>query len=444
MKKENKVKKVAKERVGSPDFSSKISELVEVSLLDHFFESLKNQHLKEFLISPSSNYEPFIRLYDLCFLSSLFLRNLRDSIKRDSGITLEMLMLLTIPISMHCLSDKRSIERSFVLAGVINGGDGVIKKQAENSGDFSCDRFPRFERSLSVEKNGKRGIPVSHYLGLNKEISAGSTKKEKQVRYDAMIPLVSGRWKACVVRDSILGRGMSKDKTEKIQALCRDRCLQNSSRFFKFYNYMVVSKNNQNDFDSLFFWKNHNKQDLGRLQATQLRNDSLSPVVLNSYDKALLESGDSADHRGDGSEFSLEREANLPSFTSCEKTSFRGCISGLDCDKNGEEFPILHTYSQMKNGLINRLTKFILIIEKSNLIFNGAIVIDVSNSVKSGKGFPLKTKGEMPLTQISGKKLGLASSRHLDLNEIFPNYFQLFLGIPRKISNQSENTTSLN
>lgn len=67
MKKESKVKKVAKERerVGSPDFSSEISELVEVSLLDHFFESLKNQHLKEFLISPSSNYEPFIRLSDL-------------------------------------------------------------------------------------------------------------------------------------------------------------------------------------------------------------------------------------------------------------------------------------------------------------------------------------------------------------------------------------------
>nr|YP_010267365.1 conserved hypothetical protein Ycf2 [Brainea insignis]YP_010267381.1 conserved hypothetical protein Ycf2 [Brainea insignis]QKV47387.1 conserved hypothetical chloroplast protein Ycf2 [Brainea insignis]QKV47415.1 conserved hypothetical chloroplast protein Ycf2 [Brainea insignis]UIF93965.1 conserved hypothetical protein Ycf2 [Brainea insignis]UIF93981.1 conserved hypothetical protein Ycf2 [Brainea insignis] len=447
MKKENKVKKVAKKRVGSPDFSSKISELVEVSLLDHFFESLKNQHLKEFLISPSSNYEPFIRLSDLRFLSSLFLRNLRDSIKRDSGITLEMLMLLTIPISMHCLSDKRSIERSFVLAGVINGGDGAIKKQAENSGDFSCDRFPRFERSLSTEKNGKRGIPVSHYLGLNEDISAGSTKKEKQVRYDAMIPLVSGRWKACVVRDSLLGRDISKDETERIQAFCRDKCLQNSSRFFKFYNHLVVSKNNQSDFDSLFFWKNHNKRDLGRLQATQLRNDSLSPVVLNSYDKALLESRNLADHRGDGSEFYFEREAfsNLSSFTSCEKTtSFRGCISGLDCDKNGEEFPILHTYSQMKNGLINRLTEFISIIEKSNLIFNGAIVIDVSNSVKSGKGFPLKTKGDVPLTQISGKKLGLASSRHLDLDEIFPNYFQIFLGIPRKISNQSENTTFLN
>nr|YP_009427170.1 conserved hypothetical chloroplast protein ycf2 [Matteuccia struthiopteris]YP_009427186.1 conserved hypothetical chloroplast protein ycf2 [Matteuccia struthiopteris]ASU95786.1 conserved hypothetical chloroplast protein ycf2 [Matteuccia struthiopteris]ASU95787.1 conserved hypothetical chloroplast protein ycf2 [Matteuccia struthiopteris] len=447
MKKENGVKEVAKERVGSPYFSSKISELVEVSLLDHFFESLKNQHLGEFLISPSSNYEPFIRLSDLRFLSSLFLRNLRDSLKRDSGITLEMLMLLAIPISMHCLGDKRSIERSFVLAGVINGGDGVIKKQAENYGDFSCDCFPRFERSLSVGRSGGRGIPVSHYLGLSEDISAGSTGKEKQVRCDAMIPPVSGRWKTRVVRDSLLGRDISKDETERIQAFCRDRFLQNSNRFFKFYNCPVVSRNNQSDFDSLFFRENHNKRDLGRLQATQLINDSSGAVVLNSYDKALLESGDSADHRGDGSGFYFEREAfsNLSSFTSCEKAaSFRGCISGLDCGKDGEEFTILHTYSQMRDGLISRLTEFISIIEKSNLIFDGAIVIDVSNSVKSGKGFPSKTKGDTPLTRISGKKLGLASSRHLDLDEILPNYFQIFLGIPRNISNRSENTTFSN
>lgn len=353
-------------------------------------------------------------------------------------------MLLTIPIYMHCLSDKRSIGRSFVLAGVINGGDGVIKKQAENSGDFSSDCFPRFERSLSV---GKSGIPVSRHLGLNEDISAGSTRKGKQVRYGAMIPLVSGRWKACVVRDSLLGGDISKDEAEGIQAFCRDRFLQNSSRFFKFYNYLVVSKSNQSGFDSLLFWENHNKRDLGRLQATRLMSDSLSPVVLNSCDKALLESGNSADHRGDGSGFHLEREAfsNLSSFTSCEKTtSFRGSISGLDCDKNGEEFPILHTYSQMKNGLINRLTKSLSIIEKSNLIFGGAVVIDVGSSVKSGKGFPLKTKGDMPLTQISGKKLGLASSRHLNLNEILPNYFQISSGIPKKISNRSENTTSSN
>nr|QKV47131.1 conserved hypothetical chloroplast protein Ycf2 [Tectaria decurrens]QKV47142.1 conserved hypothetical chloroplast protein Ycf2 [Tectaria decurrens]WVH13663.1 conserved hypothetical chloroplast protein Ycf2 [Tectaria coadunata] len=444
MKKENKVKEVARERVGSPDFSSKISELLEVSLLDYFFESLKNQHLKEFLISPSSNYEPFIRLSDLRFLSSLFSRNLRNSLKRDSGITLEMLMLLAIPISMHCLSDKRLIEGSVVLTGVINGGDGVRKKQAENLVDVSCDCFLRFERSLYVEKNGKRRIPASHYLGLNEDISAGSTKKEKQVRYDGMIPLVSGRWKACVVRGSLLGRDISKDETEGIRVFCRGRCLQNSSKFFKFYNYLVVSKNNQSDFDLFLFWENRNKRDPGRLQATQLRNDSLSPVVLNSYDKALLESGNSADHRGDGSGFYSEREAfsNLSSFTSCEKTtSFRGCISGLDCGKNGEEFPIPHTYLQMRNGLINRLIEFLSIIEKSNLISDGAVVIDISSSVKSVKGFPLKMKGDMPLTQISGKTLGLASSRHLNLNEILPNYFQISLGIPEEISDRGENTT---
>nr|YP_009421307.1 conserved hypothetical chloroplast protein ycf2 [Lepisorus clathratus]ASR75052.1 conserved hypothetical chloroplast protein ycf2 [Lepisorus clathratus] len=444
MKKENKVKKVARERVGSPDFSSKISELIEVILLDHFFESLKNQYLKEFLISPSSNYEPFIRLSDLGFLSSLFSRNLRNSLKRDSGVTLEMLLLLAIPISMHRLSDKRLIEPSVVLTGVINGGDGVRKKQAENLVDFSCDCFLRFERSLYVEKNGKRRIPASHYLGSNEDISAGSTKEEKQVRYDGMIPLVSVRWKACVVRGFLLGRDISKDETEEIRVFCRGRCLQNSSRFFKFYNYMVVCKNNQSDFDLLLFWENRNKRDPGRLQATQLRSDSLSPVVLNSHDEASLESINSADHQGDRSGFYSEREAssNLSSFTSCEKTTpFRGCISGLDYGKNGEEFPIPHTYSQIRNGLINRLIEFLPIIEKSNLISDGAVVIDISNSVKSVKGFQLEIKGDMPLTQIYGKKLGLVSSRHLNLNEILPNYFQISLGIPKEISNRGENTT---
>nr|YP_010045974.1 Ycf2 [Platycerium bifurcatum]YP_010045990.1 Ycf2 [Platycerium bifurcatum]QPG86020.1 Ycf2 [Platycerium bifurcatum]QPG86036.1 Ycf2 [Platycerium bifurcatum] len=444
MKKENKVKKVAIERVGSPDFSSKISELIEVVLLNHLFESLKNQYLKEFFISPSSNYEPFIRLSDLRFLSSLFSRNLRNSLKRDSGVTLEMLLLLAIPISMHCLSDKRLIEPSVVLTGVINGGNGVRKRQAENLVDFSCDCFLRFERSLYAEKTEKRRIPAFHYLGLNEAISAGSTKKKKQVRYDGMIPLVSGRWKACVVRGLFLGRDISKGETEGIQVFCRGRCLQNSSRFFKFYKYMVVCKNNQSDFGLLFFWENRNKRDPGRLQATHFRNDSLSPVVLNYYDKASLESINSADHQGDRSRFHSEREAfsNLSSFTSCEKTTpFRGCIFGLDCGKNGEEFSIPHTYSQMRNGLINRLIEILPIIEKSNLIFNGAIVIDISNSVKSVKGFQLKMKGDMPLTQLSVKKLGLASNRHLNLNEILPNYFQISLGIPKEISNRGENTT---
>nr|QKV47216.1 conserved hypothetical protein Ycf2 [Lepisorus hederaceus]QKV47229.1 conserved hypothetical protein Ycf2 [Lepisorus hederaceus] len=447
MKRENKVEEVARERVGSPDFSSKISELIEVILLDNFFESLKNQYLKEFLISPSSNYEPFIRLSDLRFLSSLFSRNLRNSLKRDSGVTLEMLLLLAIPISMHCLSDKRLIEPSVVLTGVINGGDGVRKKQAENLVDFSCDCFLRFERSLYVGRNGKRRIPASHYLGSNEDISAGSTKEEKQVRYDGMIPLVSVRWKACVVRGFLLGRDISKDETEEIRVFCRGRRLQNSSRFFKFYNYTVVCRNNQSDFDLLLFWENRNKRDPGRLQATQSKNDSLSPVVLNSHDEASLESINSADHQGDRSGFYSEREAfsNLSSFTSCEKTTpFRGCISGLDYGKNGEEFPIPHTYSQMRNGLINRLIEFLPIIEKSNLISDGAAVIDISNSVKSVKGFQLKIEGDMPLTQIYGKKLGLVSSRHLNLNEILPNYFQISLGIPKEISNRGENTTSPN
>jgi len=258
MKKENKVERVGKKRVGSPYSLSKIPGLVEISRLDYFFESLKNQHLKEFLIGPLSSYEPFIRLFDLWSLSSLFLSNLRHSVKRGSSITLEILMLLTIPISMHCLSDRSSIERSSILAKIINGGGGVRKEQAENSGDLSY-YFLQSKRSLSVEKDGKRRTPDSYYLGSNEDIPTGSTREEKQVRYGAMNPLVSGRWKVCIVRDSLPGEDISRDETERIQILWRDRFLEDSNRFFKFYKhaglYQKKRKSDcyQNDSDSLFF-----------------------------------------------------------------------------------------------------------------------------------------------------------------------------------------------
>nr|YP_009691057.1 conserved hypothetical chloroplast protein ycf2 [Saccoloma inaequale]YP_009691073.1 conserved hypothetical chloroplast protein ycf2 [Saccoloma inaequale]QEG57837.1 conserved hypothetical chloroplast protein ycf2 [Saccoloma inaequale]QEG57853.1 conserved hypothetical chloroplast protein ycf2 [Saccoloma inaequale] len=446
MNKENKVKRVGKQEVGSPDSLSKVLELVEVGIFDYFFESLKNQHLKEFLIGPSSSYEPFIRLFDLRFLSSLFLRNLRHSVKRGSSITLESLMLLTIPIFMHCLSDRSSIERGFILTKIINGGDVLKKEQAENYGDFSYDRFLRFKRSLSVEKDGKRRTPVSYYVGSKKNNSAGSTKDEKQVRYNAMNPLVSGRWKVCIVRDSLLGGDISKGDFEKIQLFWRDRYSQNYNGFFKFYNHAGVSKNGsdcyQSDFDSLFFWKIRNKRDLDGLQAPRSRNDSLSPLILDSCDKALLESEYSADCRGNGSVFHFEREAfsNLSSFPSWKKTmSFRDCIFGFYCHRNGEDSPILPTYSQMKNGLINRLTEFLSIIEKSNLIFHGAISVDINNSVKSGKRFPSKLKEDL---RILGKELGLPSSSiYLDLSEILPKYFEVSLGV---VTNRGENTTFLN
>nr|QKV46599.1 conserved hypothetical chloroplast protein Ycf2 [Cyathea lepifera] len=416
MKKENKVERVGKKRVGSPYSLSKVPGLVEISRLDYFFESLKNQHLKEFLIGPLSSYEPFIRLFDLWSLSSLFLSNLRHSVKRGSSITLEILMLLTIPISMHCLSDRSSIERSSILAKIINGGGGVRKEQAENSGDLSY-YFLQSKRSLSVEKDGKRRTPDSYYLGSNEDIPTGSTREEKQVRYGAMNPLVSGRWKVCIVRDSLPGEDISRDETERIQILWRDRFLEDSNRFFKFYKhaglYQKKRKSDcyQNDSDSLFFRKIRNKQDLDRLQTTRLR----------------------------------EAFSNLSSFPSCKNTmSSRDGISGLDCHENGGDSPILHTYSQIRNELINRLTGFILIIEELNPTSNGAIIIDINSNEKSGKVFPLKMEKNLSFTRIFGKKLELPSSKYFDLNRIIPRYFKIPLGIPREVTNRIENTTFLN
>nr|AYW15378.1 Ycf2 [Jamesonia brasiliensis]AYW15394.1 Ycf2 [Jamesonia brasiliensis] len=446
------VKKVVERRVGvrGPDSSSEVWDFLKVDALKYFFELLKNQHLKELVVIPAFTDEPFIRLSDLRFLSSLFLRNLRHSVMGGSNITLEVLMLLTIPILMYRLSDKNPIERSLLLTKVINGGEGIRKKQAENPGNFSRNCFLRFKRFLSILKNTKRGVLASYYLDSNKDISisAGSSNEEK-ICYDVMTPSVSGRWKARRMIDSplfLFGGDIFNDETEEIQAVRGNRYLQNPIRFFKFYNQFLVSKNGsdcyQNNSDSSLLRKIRNKQDLDRFQSIRLRSDSLRFVVLDPCDKSLLESIDSADHRGDGWAFCFEQEgfSNLYSLTSCEKTMlFRTFLSGLDSEKYGKDFPVLHAYSEIRNKLINRLTDLPSRIKKSNLILEGEKVIDVSNSIKSQKGIlPPRMGSNITFTELSGKKLGLAGSGYFDFNEIFPTSFEACLSIPKETTNPSE------
>nr|YP_009690613.1 conserved hypothetical chloroplast protein ycf2 [Lindsaea linearis]YP_009690629.1 conserved hypothetical chloroplast protein ycf2 [Lindsaea linearis]QEG57393.1 conserved hypothetical chloroplast protein ycf2 [Lindsaea linearis]QEG57409.1 conserved hypothetical chloroplast protein ycf2 [Lindsaea linearis] len=449
-KKRNEVKEVGKKEIGSPDYFSlsKFLELAEVSISNYFFNSLKNQHLKEFLIGPSSSYKPFIRLFDLRFLGSVFVRNIHHLIGEDSSVTSEIVMLLAIPIYIYCLSDKSSLERSFLPTKLIHGGVGIRKKQAENYGDFPYDCFLQFKRSLSVEK----GENKSDYLSSNKNIYTGSTKGEKQARYHAMNPLVSGRWKICIARNSLFEGDIFKGETERTQVFCRDRYLRNSSIFLTFYNHMGVTRTRsdtcQSDFGSLLLREIRNKQDLDRLQAIRLRSNSLIPVIFEFCGKVLLESEDSADRRRDGSVPHFEREAflNSSSFPFCKKTMlFRDCISGLDCYKIGEDFSTSQYYLQIRNLFINRLTELLSRLKKSNLIFNGLLLFDTSSSVKPEKGFPLNLKEDPPFTRIFGKKLGLpGSSNRFDLDQILPKYFGVSLGIPREVIHRGENTTSLN
>lgn len=362
-------------------------------------------------------------------------------------------MLLTIPIFMHRLSDKNSIERSFVLTKVINGGDGIRKKQTENSDNFSYDWFLRFNKFLSVARNGGKGVPAPYHLGSNKDISisADSSKEDKKIRYGVTSPPVFNIWKARIMRDSLLfTRDRFEDKTEGIPVVRGGRYPKNFLKFFKFYTHQVVSKNgsdcHQNNFDSSFLWEINDEPDLDLLQTIRLGNDSLSSVVLDPCDKALLKSADSADHRGDGSAFSFEQEAfsNLSSFASCKKTMlFRSFISGLDYGEYRKNFPVLHAYSQIRNQLISRFTDFLSRIKKSNPIFDGEIGIDVGNSIKSEKGFfPSGIRENMPFTKISDKKLKLANSEYF--NEILPNYFKASFEIPKKTTFQNENTNFLN
>nr|YP_010376802.1 hypothetical protein RF2 [Adiantum malesianum]YP_010376818.1 hypothetical protein RF2 [Adiantum malesianum]UPV69566.1 hypothetical protein RF2 [Adiantum malesianum]UPV69582.1 hypothetical protein RF2 [Adiantum malesianum] len=453
------IKEVVEIGVRGPDSSSKVWDFLEFDALNYFSESLKNQHLEELVVSPASTAEPSIRFSDLRFLSSLFLRNLRHSIMKGSGVTLEMLMLLAIPIFMHRLSYKNSIDRSFVLAKVINGGEGIKKKETENRVNFSYDCFLQIKRFFSVGRDGEREISAPYYLGSNKDISnfAGScsSKEEKKIHYDVTTLLPSGRWKARITRkDSpFFCRNRFKDETERIQVLREGSYLQNMLRFFEFYNHCIVSRNGsecyQNNFDSLLLREIRNKQDLGRLQAIRLGNDLLSPVVLvlDPFDEAAPKSVDSADHRGDGSAFPFEQEvfSNLSSSPFREKAIlFCNSIFRLDYGEDEGGFPVLHAYSQIRNQLINRFTDFLPRIRKSNLILGGELVIDVSSSIKCERGFfPSGMRKNMPFTKISGKKLRLASGGYFDFDEILPNYFEASLEIPKETTNRNGNTDFL-
>nr|AIS38300.1 hypothetical chloroplast protein ycf2 [Ceratopteris richardii] len=446
MKKETIGNKVVKEsvEVRSPDSSSEVWNFLEVNGLDDFSKSLKNQHLKELVVSPDFTDEPLIRLFDLRFLSSLFLRNLRHSVMRGSNINLDMLMLLTIPILMHCWSDKNSIDKNFVSTKVINGGEEIRQKEVENYGRFFHDCLLQFKRSLSLKKNRNRKVRASYHLDSNKEknISVSTKKNKNKICHDITTSLISSDiWNAS--RTRVFGRDSFKDETEKIRVVRGDRYLQDFFRFFKSYNRLVVSKNGgdcyQNNLDLLSLREIRNKQDLG-VQAIRLRNNLFNPVGLHPCEKVLLESIDSADQRGDGSTFSFEQEAfsNLSSFMSCKKTMlFRNFISGLDFEKDRKDFPSLYAYLQIRNQLINRLIDFI---KTSSLIVDGEIGIDISNSIESEKGF---LQENMPFTKISDKKLGLSSSGYFDFNEILPNYFKASFRIPKETTNGSKNLNKL-
>nr|YP_009547689.1 conserved hypothetical chloroplast protein Ycf2 [Antrophyum semicostatum]YP_009547705.1 conserved hypothetical chloroplast protein Ycf2 [Antrophyum semicostatum]AYW16292.1 conserved hypothetical chloroplast protein Ycf2 [Antrophyum semicostatum]AYW16308.1 conserved hypothetical chloroplast protein Ycf2 [Antrophyum semicostatum] len=450
------MRKVVEEQVGvrDPDFPSEIWDFVEVDALKYFSESLKNQHLEELVVSPVSTTKPFIRLSDLRFLSSLFLRDFRHSVMRGGSVILEMLMLLSISILMHSLSDKDSIERSFVLTKVINGGDGIRKKHTENSDNSPYDCFLLFERFFSFRRNGEGRVPAPYYLSSNKEISisADSSEEEMSIRYNGVAtPLLSGRWKTCLTKD-LFGGDRFKDEYEEIQVVGGGRHLKDLLMFFKSYKHLLVSKSGsncpQNNLESPPLCEIRNRQDLGQLQALRLANDSLSPVVLDPCKRALFESADSADRRGDGSAFSSEQEAfsNLSLFMSHEKTKlFCNSISELDYGEDRKAFPVLYTYPQVSNPLINRLTDFLLIIGKSNLLWGGEINIYVSNSIKSEKGLsPSEIGTNMPFTKIFGKKLRLASSGYFDFDDILSNCFKTSLKIPKETTNRNEITNLLN
>ena len=76
--------------------------------LVNYFRLWKDQHLKKFLMGLPSSHEPVIRSFGSWILNLLPLHNLCRLV-RDSTAILEILVLLAMPIFMHCLNKGSSI-----------------------------------------------------------------------------------------------------------------------------------------------------------------------------------------------------------------------------------------------------------------------------------------------------------------------------------------------
>ena len=86
-----------------------------------------------------------------------------------------------------------------------------------------------FDSSFSSKVSNKQD------LALNQDTSTDSTREQRH-------PLVSGRWKVCLVRDSLPSEDISRDDTERIQPLWIDRFLKDSKRFSNSINMRDLPK----------------------------------------------------------------------------------------------------------------------------------------------------------------------------------------------------------
>nr|AOV84669.1 conserved hypothetical protein ycf2 [Actinostachys pennula]AOV84670.1 conserved hypothetical protein ycf2 [Actinostachys pennula] len=153
------VKEAKASRVGIPYSLSKISKLVGINQICYF---LKNQNREESPVNLFFSSKPFIRLFDARLFSSIFLRNLRDSVRRGDGATMKILASLAIPISMHhcSLIGRESSQISLIdLARLLGGGGETIEEPVVDSSHLSCSVPPSI-RSLYT---GKKRIRKTYH-----------------------------------------------------------------------------------------------------------------------------------------------------------------------------------------------------------------------------------------------------------------------------------------
>nr|YP_010444914.1 conserved hypothetical chloroplast protein Ycf2 [Schizaea poeppigiana]YP_010444929.1 conserved hypothetical chloroplast protein Ycf2 [Schizaea poeppigiana]UTJ90383.1 conserved hypothetical chloroplast protein Ycf2 [Schizaea poeppigiana]UTJ90384.1 conserved hypothetical chloroplast protein Ycf2 [Schizaea poeppigiana] len=382
------VKKAKANRVGISYFLSRVLKLVGDQFC-YSFEFSKNQNQEKSLVNLSFSYKPFIRLFDARLFSSIFLRNLRDSVRGGKGATLEILALLALPISMHCsLIGKESNQRSPIdLARLIGEGGETIEEPSVDS----------FHISFSVP------------LSIRSSLYADGRNNIRKTYHD---------YDSDLSRDILVGLG----KGERWQnPMCDTKNLKYFNRFFESYKEFVGRRDGGCVFP---YTKTF-------LDSWEIRRDLryFLPNSLTWYYAPPSMAGVA----GSGSKENLYPCRNP-----------RWVLQSLrfNSRKNGMESPISQISSQTRNkSMGDRLIGPPLRFRESAPIPNRAGGID-RNGKESGKAF--RCEGDLLPNTILWNRFGFRSNKCVDTKKSFLKKGRIFLGIPRVVTDKyRKNTTYL-
>ena len=261
----------------------------------YFFDLWANSNLVKLLTKIFSNRETFIKLFDFRIIGSLILRDLRSS-KSNKNSILNGFMLFILPIFIYHLNNKTIIEKKYLnLIKIIYGNANYYECKEtilEESFKFSKKNFyifPHHSFSFSKEK--------SNLLNLEKtkkkySIIERNLKKKLCVIpvYDQIYSWGSQWWKFWIVEQILPGWKIPLNSINKIDALLREKNIEDLKHFFEFYIDNVICQNYdwEYKFNFIFFNNSEKKIGLESKEYIKILKDTLFLQILSAFCEKLV------------------------------------------------------------------------------------------------------------------------------------------------------------